>query len=131
LKTHAAFTRFVTDRGADSRLGRLLFSRLRAHGHVAVAAEARMFMWQCESPGISLMRANYEQERATRINSGYIKEQEIGEDIAKLGDADFMMPIANLKGSSSAFSSNRHRNRSQLNATNTSPAWRFWPALAL
>jgi SAM-dependent methyltransferase len=92
LKTHVAMGRLMADRGFDRRYGRLLFARLRAQGLVGVGAEARAFMVQRGSPGAILVRANYEQLRASMIEAGYINEQEFDQDLARLDDPDFMMP---------------------------------------
>jgi SAM-dependent methyltransferase len=94
LKIQGAIARFMADRGVESRLGRLLFGRLRTQGLVAVCAEARMFMWHRGSLGASLIRANYEQLRRAMIDAGYITEQEFNEDMAQLDHPDFMMPSA-------------------------------------
>ena len=83
----------MEDRGADDRgFARLLFSRLRAHGLVDVAAEANIFMWHSRSAGVSLLRANFEQLRSNMIDAGYITEEEFNQDIARLDDPGFMMP---------------------------------------
>ena len=83
----------MQDRGADDRVfARRLFSRLRAHGLVDVAAEAGIFMWRSGSPGASLLRANFEQLRSNMIDAGYITEEEFNQDIARLDDPGFMMP---------------------------------------
>ena len=83
----------MQDRGADDRgFARQLFSRLRAHGLVDVAAEAIIFMWDSGSPGVSLLRANFEQLRSNMIDAGYITEEEFNQDIARLDDPNFMMP---------------------------------------
>ena len=93
LKTLIASRRVMQDRGADDRVfARRLFSRLRAHGLVDVAAEAGIFMWHSGSPGASLLRANFEQLRSNMIDAGYITEEEFNQDIARLDDPGFMMP---------------------------------------
>lgn len=92
MKTHIAMGRFMDDRGVDRGFARRLFGRLRAHGLVNVAAEARIFMWHSGSPGVSLVRANYEQLRTGMIEAGYISEAEFNQDIARLDDPSFMMP---------------------------------------
>jgi len=93
LKTLVATRRVMQDRGADdSGFARRLFSRLRAHGLVDVAAEASIFMWHSGSPGASLLRANFEQLRSNMIDAGYITEEEFNQDIARLDDPNFMMP---------------------------------------
>lgn len=92
LKTHVAMGRLMAERGFERRYGRLLFGRLRAQGLVCVGAEGRMFMVQRGSPGVSLVRANYEQLRGAMIDPGYITNQEFENDLARLDDPDFMMP---------------------------------------
>jgi SAM-dependent methyltransferase len=93
LKTHIAMRQVMKDRGVDDGyFARRLFGRLRAHGLVDVAAEASMFMWQSGSPGVSLLRANYEQLHSSMIDAGYITEEEFDQDIARLDDPSFIMP---------------------------------------
>ena len=93
LKTLIGTRRVMQDRGADDRtFARQLFSRLRAHGLVDVAAEASVFMWNSGSPGVTLLRANFEQLRSNMIDAGYITEEEFNQDIARLDDPNFMMP---------------------------------------
>ena len=92
LKTQIAMGRFMDDRGVERGFARRLFGRLRAHGLVDVDAEARIFMWHPGSPGMSLLRANYEQLRSGMIEAGYISESEFNQDIARLDDPSFMMP---------------------------------------
>src|SRR5438552_3865147 len=93
LKTLVGTRRVMQDRGADdSGFARRLFSRLRAHGLVNVEAEACIFMWDSGSPGVSLLRANFEQLHRNMIDAGYITEKEFNEDIARLDDSNFMMP---------------------------------------
>jgi SAM-dependent methyltransferase len=93
LKTLTGTRRVMQDRGADDKsFARQLFSRLRAHGLVDVAAEASIFMWNSGSPGASLLRANFEQLRTNMIDAGYITEEEFEQDLARLDDPDFIMP---------------------------------------
>jgi SAM-dependent methyltransferase len=92
LKAQVAVARLLDDRGAERRLGRLLFGRLRAHGLVCVGAEARVFMLQGGSPTVSALRANYEQLRTAMIDANYLTEQEFDEDLARLDDPGFLMP---------------------------------------
>jgi SAM-dependent methyltransferase len=92
LKTHIAFSRFLEEHGVERRMGRLLCRRLRKYGLIAVGAEGSMAMWKWRSPGVSLMRANYEQVRGAMIDAGYITPQEFEEDIAALDEPAFMMP---------------------------------------
>jgi SAM-dependent methyltransferase len=93
LKTHIAMRQVMKDHGVDDGyFARRLFSRLRAHGLVDVAAEASMFIWQSGSRGVSLLRANYEQLHRSMIDAGYLTEEEFDRDIARLEDQDFLMP---------------------------------------
>jgi len=93
LKTLTATRRVMEDRGADDRgFARRLFSRLRAHGLVDVAAEASIFMWASGSPGAALLRANFEQLHSSMIDAGYITEEEFNQDLARLDDPGFIMP---------------------------------------
>jgi SAM-dependent methyltransferase len=93
LKTLTATRRVMEDRGADDRVfARQLFSRLRAHGLVDVAAEASVFMWHSGSPGVSLLRANFEQLRNNMIDAGYSTEEEFDQDLVRLNDPGFIMP---------------------------------------
>jgi SAM-dependent methyltransferase len=91
-KTYVAMAQTMDSRGIDRKFGRRLFGRLRAHGLVDVTAEGRNFMWHSGSPGVSLLRSNYEQLRTTMIDAGYITEREFNEDVAGLDDPGFMMP---------------------------------------
>jgi SAM-dependent methyltransferase len=92
LRTHLAMMGLFEDAGVDRRYGRLLFARLRAHGLTNVAAEARVFMFECGSPGLSMLRANYDQLRAAMIDGHYITPSQFDEDLALLDDPDFIMP---------------------------------------
>ena len=93
LKTLTATRRVMQDRGADDRVfARRLFNRLRAHGLVDVAAEASLSMWHSGSPGVALLRANFEQLHRNMIDAGYITEEEFKQDLAHLDDPGFIMP---------------------------------------
>jgi SAM-dependent methyltransferase len=92
LGAHVAMMRLFEDAGINRRYGRLLFARLRAHRLINVAAEARVFMFECGSPGASMMRTNYAQLRTAMIDSHYITPGQFDEDLAQLDDPDFMMP---------------------------------------
>ncbi len=92
LKTASALRYLMARRGVDLRYGRLLPSRLRGQGLVNVGVEGRVFMWQGSSPGARLWSANFEQLREAMIAAGLLTEQEIAEDLQRLGDADFMAP---------------------------------------
>jgi SAM-dependent methyltransferase len=91
-RTHMAMTRVLNDHGVDRRYGRLLLRKLQAHGLVEVDAEARMSLWQGGSSGACLLRANYQQLRTDMIDAGYITEEEFQHDVARLEQADFLMP---------------------------------------
>ena len=92
LRTHVAMGRLSADNRVDQRYGRLLYGRFRALGLVSLGAEARMSMVQCGSPGAALLRASYERRRTAMIDAGYLTEQEFDQDVARLDDADFVMP---------------------------------------
>jgi len=96
LQTQVALMRVLEDGGVDRRYGRQLCGRLRAHGLINVAGEARAFMWQGGSPGAALVRATYELLRGAMIDGNYITPQQFEEDIARLNDPDFMMPSSIL-----------------------------------
>jgi SAM-dependent methyltransferase len=93
LKTLTASRQVMQDRGADDRgFARRLFSLMKANGLVQVAAEAYLSMWDFGSPGLSLLRANFEQLRSNMIDAGYITKEEFDEDLKRLDDPNFMMP---------------------------------------
>jgi len=96
LETHVAMGRLMTDRGFDRRFGRLLFGRLREQGLADVGAEARMVMVQGGSPAASLLRANYRQLRGQLVEAGYITGPDVDHDLARLDDAEIMMPSSML-----------------------------------
>ena len=74
LKMLLASRRVMQDRGMDDRVfARQLYSRLREHGLVNVAAEASTFMWDSGSPGASLLRANFEQLRSNMIDGCLVR----------------------------------------------------------
>jgi SAM-dependent methyltransferase len=91
-ETHMAMARVMIDHGVDRCFGRRLFGLLRAGGLTDVGAEGRIFMWPSGSPGLCLMRANYQQLRTAMIDSGYITEEEFKQDVARLDDPSFLLP---------------------------------------
>ena len=96
LKTLVASRRVMQDRGADDRtFARRLFSRLRAHGLVNVEAEAYTSMWDSGSPGLSLLRANFEQLRSNMIDAGYITEEEFNARPRAIRRSKFHDAVAN------------------------------------
>jgi hypothetical protein len=92
LKTHEAMGRLNLDRGVDPRYGRRLFGRFRALGLADLGAEARLSMVQPGSSFATLLRASYQLRRSAMIDHGYITEEEFERDLARMEDADFMMP---------------------------------------
>ena len=92
LPTHIAVGRLMADRGFDRRYGRRLHARLRAQGFVDVEAEGSVFMIQPGSPGAALVRANCEQLREALVEGGYIDGDAIDRDLARLEEAEFVMP---------------------------------------
>jgi SAM-dependent methyltransferase len=96
LQTRVAMLRLLEDCGVNRRYGRLLSGRLRASGLTGVGAEAQLFMWQSGSPGIAMMRANFEQLREAMIERNYITQQQFDKDLARLADPNFLMPSSIL-----------------------------------
>jgi SAM-dependent methyltransferase len=96
LQTHVAMLRLLEDGGVNRRYGRLLSALLRKKGLSSVGASAQLFMWQSGSPGIAMMRANFEQLRDALIEANYITQQQFDEDLARLSDPSFMMPSSIL-----------------------------------
>jgi ubiquinone/menaquinone biosynthesis C-methylase UbiE len=96
LQTQLAMLQLLEDRGVDRRYGRLLPGLLRARGLSRVEAEAQLFLWQKESQGTNLMRANFEQLREEMIHGHYITEQQFDRDMARLDDPNFLMPSSIL-----------------------------------
>jgi SAM-dependent methyltransferase len=96
LQTQIAVNRLLDDGGVDRLFGRRLTARLRAHGLVDVAGEARAFMWQRGCPGTALARATFELLRGALIDRMYITPRQFEEDVARLDDPDFLMPSAIL-----------------------------------
>ena len=96
LATHLAMQRLLEDNGVNRRYGRLLSGLLRARGLSSVGAEAQLFLWQSGSPGIAMMRANFEQLRERMIERNYITRQEFDGDLAQLDDPDLLMPSSIL-----------------------------------
>ena len=96
LQTHLAMLRLLEDNGVNRRYGRLLSGLLRENGLTRVGASAQLFMWHSGSPGIAMMRANFEQLREAMIEACYITPQQFDEDLARLNNASFMMPSSIL-----------------------------------
>jgi len=92
LATHVGVGRLMAASGFDRRCGRRLFERLRQTGFVDVEAEGSMVMVQRGSPGAALLRANYEQLRGTLVEKGYVSDDQVIGDLARLNDPDFATP---------------------------------------
>lgn len=92
LKAQAAMQRVMAARGANTRYGRDLAARLRAHGLVDIRAQARMSMWQGGSAGARLFRANFEQLREELLRTGLLTQAELNEDLARLDDPQTLFP---------------------------------------
>ncbi len=96
LRTHVAMLRLLEDGGVNRRYGRLLSGLLRERGLTSVGASAQLFMWQSESPGVAMMRANFEQLREAMIEANYITPRQFDEDLARLNNPCFTMPSSIL-----------------------------------
>lgn len=96
LQTHVAMLRLLDDSGVNRRYGRLLSGLLRESRLTSVGASAQLFMWQTGSPGIAMMRANFEQLREAMIEANYVTPQQFDEDLARLNNPSFMMPSSIL-----------------------------------
>ena len=92
LKTHEAMGRVHRDQGVAPQYGRVLFGRLRDMGLTGVGAEARLVMVQAGSWSARLLRASYERRRRAMIDAGYVTDEELDADLARMDAADFMMP---------------------------------------
>lgn len=92
LKTQAAMQRVMAARGANTRYGRDLAARIRAHGLVDIRAEGRMAMWQGGSTGARLFRANFEQLREELLRLGLLTLAELDDDLARLDDPRSLFP---------------------------------------
>ncbi len=92
LKAQAALQRVMALRGANTRYGRDLAARMRAHGLVDIRAEGRMAMWQGGSSGARLFRANFEQLREELLRLGLLTPAELHDDLARLDDPRTLFP---------------------------------------
>jgi len=92
LKAQAAMQRVMASRGANTRYGRNLAARMRAHGLVDIRAEGRMAMWQGGSAGARLYRANFEQLREELLRIGSLTQAELDDDLARLDDPRTLFP---------------------------------------
>jgi SAM-dependent methyltransferase len=92
LKAQGAMQRVLASRGANTRYGRDLAARMRAHGLVDIRAKARMAMWQGGSAGARLYRANFEQLREELMHTGFLTQAELDDDLARLEDPLTLFP---------------------------------------
>ena len=92
LKTQAAMQRVMAARGANTRYGRDLAARMRAHGLVDIRAEGRMAMWHGGSAGARLYRANFEQLREELLRLGLLTHAELDDDLCRLDDPRTLFP---------------------------------------
>jgi SAM-dependent methyltransferase len=87
-KTVSAMRQVAAAMGVDTRIGRSLARRLRAHGLANVDAEGRVFLWQGRTPGASLMRLNCEQLRKPILATGQVTAEEFEADLVDLDDEE-------------------------------------------
>jgi ubiquinone/menaquinone biosynthesis C-methylase UbiE len=92
LKTHLAMMQLLEDHGVDRLYGRLLYGVLRSHGLASVDAEGRVLILRHGSPGVPMLRANYEQLRSAMLDQGYISSDQFEADLDRLEDPFFAMP---------------------------------------
>jgi len=92
LKAQAALQRVMAARGANTRYGRDLAARMRAHGLVEIRAHGRMAMWQGGSAGARLFRANFEQLREELLRIGLLTQTELNDDLVRLDDPGTLFP---------------------------------------
>jgi len=92
LKTQAAMQRIMASHGANTRYGRDLAARMRAHGLVDIRAQGRMAMWQGGSAGARLFRANFEQSREDLLRVGMLTQAEWDDDLERLDDPRTLFP---------------------------------------
>ena len=92
LKAQTAIQRLMATRGANTRYGRDLAARMRAHGLVNIRAQGRMAMWQGGSVGARLFRANFEQLRGELLRLGLLTQAELDDDLARLDDPLSLFP---------------------------------------
>lgn len=93
LKVHTAMTQLLAEHGANGNWARLLFGRLRTLGLTAVEVEGRIFIARAGSPGLALMRANYEQLRPEVIDAGFLTRGEVDAGLEQLNNVDFAMTL--------------------------------------
>jgi hypothetical protein len=85
----AALSRLMEAWGTDLTWGLSLYRRLRALSLVDVGMEGYVVVWESRSPGVFLMRANFEQVRQKAVNAGFITNGEVAQVLTLLDDPDF------------------------------------------
>ena len=92
IKTLSAMEQLMARRGVDSLYGRRLAARVRSLGLASVTAEGRLFMWEGQSKGADLTRANFEQIRNELIDLGLITKSEFDRDVDLLAQYELLFP---------------------------------------
>jgi SAM-dependent methyltransferase len=92
IKTLSAMEQLMALRGVDSLYGRRLAARVRSLGLASVTAEGRLFMWEGQSTGADLTRANFKQIRNELIELGLITESEFDRDVDLLAQYELLFP---------------------------------------
>ena len=92
IKTLSAMEQLMARRGVDSLYGRRLAARVRSLGLASVTAEGRLFMWEGQSTGADLTRANFKQIRNELIELGLITESEFDRDVDLLAQYELLFP---------------------------------------
>jgi SAM-dependent methyltransferase len=92
ITTLSAMEHLMARHGVDSFYGRRLAAHMRSLGLSGVTAEGRVFMWEGQSTGTTLMRASFEQIRSELIELGLITASEFEHDLALLDDKSLLFP---------------------------------------
>lgn len=92
LQAQAAMQRIMAARGANTRYGRDLAARMRAHGLIDIRAQGRMAMWQGGSAGARLFRANFAQSREELLRVGLLTQAEWDDELERLDDPRTLFP---------------------------------------
>jgi len=92
IKTLSAMEQLMALRGVDWLYGRRLAACVRSLGFASVTAEGRLFMWEGQSTGADLTRANFKQIRNELIELGLITESEFDRDVDLLAQYELLFP---------------------------------------
>jgi hypothetical protein len=87
-----AMRRLMLLGGADARFGRALYGRFRDLGLARVSAEGRVLVFDRGNGGAELMRVNFEQIGQQLVAAGFIGEEQLLADMARLQTDDFAAP---------------------------------------